>query len=203
MTQRFFALSAVLLCACNGMTDTDTTTMTDGAESGTDTGDPVPFGFQFASDAASAYTRVDRIGMPAINTAVITSKDAYNQADPVDDALGTFVKEIVASVTGLHGALDDDLEKLKLTPCAPADCVGQAAPVVVPDGLRIAPKFPAAFPNGRQPAEPVMDVMLAVLLLDLTVHSPGLFAGLPLNPGTNDVPFSDTFPFLGAPHQAK
>ena len=40
------------------------------------------------SHVAGHYTRVDRMGMPAIATAVIASKDAYNNADPGDDAGG-------------------------------------------------------------------------------------------------------------------
>ena len=70
--------------------------------------DEAPY-YLFADDDFDTYTRVDRIGMPAINTAVITSKDAYNQADPVDDAAGDFVAEITTNVTALHTALDDDL----------------------------------------------------------------------------------------------
>ena len=156
--------------------------------------------FAFRTDPAADYLRVDRMGMPAIGTAVISSKDAYNQADPSDDAAGTFVAEIVANVTGLHDALDDDLTGLGLTPCAPADCVAQATPLVVPDVLRLDTSQPNGFPNGRRLADPVIDVTLAVVLLDLGVHPADLFAGLPLNPPANDLPFLLEQPYVAAPH---
>ncbi len=78
----------------------------------------------------------------------------------------------------------------------------------MPDAIRIDTSMPAAFPNGRPLDAPVVDVTLALVLLDL--GTPGdcggnpcsvtTFAELPLNPPANDVPFSQTFPFLAAPH---
>jgi hypothetical protein len=161
-----------------------------------------PAGYDFDDTPPDQLSQVDRMGMPAINTAVISSKDDYNEAGPADDIAGTFVPEIVASLEGLHAALDDDLTGLTLTPCAVDDCVGQAAPLVVPDVIHIDPEDPAGFPNGRLPADPVIDVTLALVLLDLTV--PGqdvlLFANLPLNPPANDLPFPAEFPYLADPH---
>ncbi len=160
--------------------------------------------FLFATDPLSAYTRVDRIGMPAIATAVISSgnKDAYNAADPSDDANGDFASDITANVTGLHAALDDDLTGAGLVPCAPGDCVAQAAPLVIPDTLMIDSAAAAGFPNGRTLADPVIDVTLAVVLLDLGAagQDATILAGLPLNPAANDVPFLGAFPYLAAPH---
>jgi hypothetical protein len=146
-------------------------------------------------------TRVDRMGMPAIATAVISSKDAYNQADPIDDAAGTFVGEITASVDFLHSALDDDLTALGLTPCATMDCVGQAAPFVVPDVLTIDPSQPAGFPNGRRLTDPVIDVTLALVLLDLGVHDVTTLVGV--NPTANDRKFRNPFPYLAGPHRGR
>ena len=157
-------------------------------------------GFEFDPDPASAFTRVDRMGMPAINTAVITSKDAYNMADPADDSAGTFVSEITSNISALHTALDDDLLALSLTPCMTSACVGQAAPLVVPDTIKIDTTLVAGFPNGRLLPDQVMDVTLALVLLDLSVHPVTLFASLPLNPPANDVTFNATFPYLASPH---
>jgi hypothetical protein len=153
---------------------------------------------EFGATHHDQYVRVDRMGMPAIATAVITSKNAYNQADPTDDAQGTFVSEIVANVTGLHTALDDDLTGLGLTPCAAGDCVAQAAPIVVPDVLRIDPAAPAGFPNGRRLTDTVIDITLAVVLLDLGVHSPTTLIGV--NPTANDRRFNKRFPYLARRH---
>jgi hypothetical protein len=188
---RFLGLLALALVGC---ADADT------AGTDTDTDTEVEQGYAFATDAPSAYDRVDRVGMPAIGTAVITSKDAYNQADPADDANGDFVSEIVANVTALHAALDDDLTGLGITPCAVETCIAQAAPLVVPDTLSIDTTGSAGFPNGRLLADPVIDVTLAVVLLDLSVHEAGLFAGLPLNPPANDKAFLTSFPYLATPH---
>ena len=160
----------------------------DGADAG---------GFAFRADPESAYTVVDRLGMPAINTAVITSKDDYNAATPTDDANGDFVAEITANVDALHQALDDDLTGAGLTPCATADCVAAAAPLVVPDTLSIDRTSPPGFPNGRLLSDPVVDVTLALVLLDLgstdgcggeacTVTT---LADLPLSPPANDVDY--------------
>jgi hypothetical protein len=154
---------------------------------------------QGASYSWSEYQRVDRMGMPAVATAVISSKDAYNAANPVDDAAGTFVEEIVASVGVLHAALDDDLTGLGLTPCETGDCVGQAAPFVVPDVIRIDPSQPAGFPNGRRLTDPVIDVTLALVLLDLGVHPVTQLVGV--NPTANDRDFSSRFPYLAQEHR--
>jgi len=170
--------------------------------------------FVFATDGAAAYTQVDRMGMPAIATAVITSKDAYNAANPAADAELTFAGEIVTNLNGLHGALDDDLAGLGLTPCtvnpdnpfdaATSSCITQAAPLVVPDTLKINTTTAAGFPNGRKLADPVMDVTLAVVLLDLSVEgqTPVSLVGA-LNPTANDKSFSTEAPYLAAPHSSE
>jgi len=160
--------------------------------------DPIEFAFSDANPGA--YDRVDRMGMPAIATAVIASKDAYNAADPVDDAAGDFVGEIVASLEFIHSALDDDLIGLGLTPCAIDDCVSQAAPLVVPDTLKVDIDQMAGFPNGRALTDPVMDVTLAVVLLDLSVEGQTAGALIGVNPTENDKAFLNEFPYLATPN---
>ncbi len=158
--------------------------------------------YNFGDTPPDDLEQVDRMGMPAINTAVIASKDDYNGATPADDIAGDYVPEIVASLEFLHGALDDDLTGAGLVPCAVDDCVAQAAPIVVPDVLHIDPSAAAGFPNGRLPADPVIDVTLAVVLLDLSVDGQDALtlAGLPLNPPENDVALPSEFPFLADPN---
>jgi hypothetical protein len=191
-------------------TTTTTTTMTSTTASTTatstvdDTGDDSTGDdpFVFDDSPPGDYDQIDRMGMPGVNTAVISSKDAYNASSPTDDLAGTFVSEIVDSITFLHDLLDDELTGAGLTPCLPADCVDQGAPLVVPDTIKIDLSGAPGFPNGRLPADPVMDVTLAVLLLDLS--APGqnalTLAGLPLNPPANDRDFSTDFPYFAAPH---
>lgn len=185
----------------------------------------------FRTDMPSAYTRVDRMGMPAVSTALISSgmKNAYNDASLADDAAGTFVPDLAATLTGIHTALDDDLTGLALTPCDMAvtvgglpECFGQevaagvsVADLVVPDTLQINPATAAGFPNGRMLADPVIDVTLSVILLRLGADCGGapcnattLFNGTapllsaPLNPPANDVAFLTTFPYLAPAHAA-
>lgn len=76
--------------------------------------------FTFASEPESNYVRVDRMGMPAVSTALIPSdrKNAYNDAGPAEDADGTFVPDLADTLTGLTNALADDLTAAGLTPCA-------------------------------------------------------------------------------------
>lgn len=76
--------------------------------------------FTFNTAPTADFDRVDRMGMPAISTALIGSplKNGYNNADPADDATGQFVPELSAQLTGLTNALADDLTGLGLTPCA-------------------------------------------------------------------------------------
>lgn len=79
--------------------------------------------FTFRTDPASAYVRVDRAGMPAVSTALITGigpKNAYNDADPAADATGRFVGDLSFSLTALTNGLADDLVRLGLSPCARA-----------------------------------------------------------------------------------
>lgn len=74
-------------------------------------------GFNFRTDPASSYVRVDRNGMPAVAVALIGGataadrplKDRYNDANLSDDVAGVFVPDIVSQLTALHNALADDL----------------------------------------------------------------------------------------------
>jgi hypothetical protein len=206
----------------DGDTDGDTDTDTDGED-----------GFNFRDDDPSAYTQVDRKGFPAVNTALIASenKDAYNQASPTNDVAGDFAGDIVASLDFLHigngdgDGLDDELAiaapaignpDLCIPPSAPNDnCVQQGGPFVFPDVVRINTNDAAVFPNGRDLATPVVDVILAVLLLDVLDNAgdfngaQGAFVDLDmatdgfqgLSQSGNDVEFSASFPYLGAAHE--
>ncbi len=157
--------------------------------------------FDFDDSPPEDYTQIDRSGMPAINSAVITDREDYNAASPADDAAGLFVPQIIENLTGLHAALDDDLIGAELVPCAVEACVGQAAPLVVPDTLSVDLSTASGFPNGRLPTDPVMDVTLAVVLLDLSAPGQGVTTLVGLNPTANDLEFSDEFPYFAAPHQ--
>ncbi len=204
-----------------GTTDDPSATV---GESTTTGEEPGPFVFD--ETPFERYTAVDRMGFPAINTGLnlLGDKDAYNAATPGDDAALMFATNIFESLETLHlGApgnqtpdntgLDDDLLAISLSPCVtpplPMDsCDDQGGPFAIPDTLVIDLDDPAGFPNGRALADPVMDIIFAVLLLDLNEHAVTTFLDLDgdgtlgpsLNPLENDVAFSDSFPYLAPAH---
>jgi hypothetical protein len=159
---------------------------------------------------ACAGTRVDRMGMPAVSTALIgaSMKNAYNDANPTDDA--TFAGELVANLTSLHSALDDDLTGLGLTPCSTTGTpngVSQnvaagvtVADLVMPDVLKVNPAAAVGLPNGRRLQDPVVDVTLSVILVQLGQPCGAATCSPTTLVGTNPPPHSDyltTFPYVG------
>lgn len=183
----------------------------------------------FNNGAPVAFTRVDRMGMPAVSTVLVGSarKNAFNDGDPAGDM--AFAGDFITSLTGLHTALDDDFARLNFQTCSMVtmvgglpECLGQefapgrtVASLVVPnDVLRLDLTAAAGFPNGRKLADPVIDVTLAVLFLRINRAGPGTcgmapcspatLAGVPVNPARNDVMggmFPDVFPYLHPPHR--
>ncbi|MBA3708696.1 MAG: DUF4331 family protein [Planctomycetes bacterium] len=177
-----------------------------GLKKGSDSGPSSTFTFR--SDPPTSYIQVDRAGMPAVATAVITSKNSYNQAKPSDDASGLFVPQIQTNVGAIHTKLDDDLMAANLTPASTPTSMAQAGPLIVPDTLKITTTTASGFPNGRKLTDPVVDVTLAVVLLNLGANTTGTtpvpqtaltLANIPLNPPANDRPFATAFPYLAAP----
>lgn len=76
--------------------------------------------FNFRTDPPSAYVSTDRMGMPAVATALISSsqKNPYNDATPADDTAGRFQADIRSTLTGLTNRLADDFQRLSLNMCA-------------------------------------------------------------------------------------
>jgi hypothetical protein len=73
------------------------------------------------------------------------------------------------------------------------------ANLVVPDTLKLNLAQPAGFPNGRRLTDPVIDITLAFLFIDLTKAPKTALANLPLGPTANDMPFRPDFPYLAPP----
>lgn len=208
-------------------TTSPTTTSADstGTETGTASSDESssttvdPSVFEFLPNGPEDYAQVDRKGFPAVNTGLnlLGDKDAYNSGDPVADANGDFEQNALDSLIALHiGApgmqvpldtgLDDELIGLGFAPCNPPgevgspDCEDQALPFVQPDTLDIDTDDAAGFPNGRGLEDQAIDIILAVLMLNLGIHDADTFAMLPVNPPANDVMTSTEFPFLAPPN---
>ena len=180
-------------------------------------------GFAFRTDPPTAYTRVDRMGMPAVSTVLVLDTETYNDADPEDDVVVTstatglpqFVEsDMAGQLAGLHEALRDDIAGAGLTRCSTGSgatidvlpCVNQevapgvsVADLIVPDTLTVDPFQVAGFPNGRRLQDPVIDLTLSIILLDQTQHPVDQLVG-GVNPTANDVPFLSQFPYLGFPH---
>ena len=67
--------------------------------------------------------------------------------------------------------------------------------VMIPDLVTLDVTKPASFPNGRRLQDPVVDLEIAYLFLDLTRHSPNTLVNVPLNPLGLDQPLRAAFPF--------
>ena len=76
--------------------------------------------FDFRTDPDSAFVQVDRMGVPAVATALIGSptKTPYNDASPPTDVAGQFRADETAQLTNLMNAIGDDLVDLGLRICA-------------------------------------------------------------------------------------
>lgn len=74
--------------------------------------------------------------------------------------------------------------------------------LVVPDTITIYPDRTITFPNGRLLRDPVVDITLAVILLDMTApgQNAGTFAATPLNPTSATKPPLPDFPFANTPN---
>ena len=126
-----------------------------------------------------AWQQVDRVGVPAINTALITPdlKDLYNIGAPINDRRD-FGATFAASLASL-GTSPPNIAIL--------------ASVAIPDTLKIDLNQPIGFPNGRDLDDDVIDTILFFVFNQVAVSD-----GVDLN----DVPFQPAFPYLGLPTQA-
>ena len=147
------------------------------------------------------YKTVDRIGNPAINTALIpfNKKNAYNASNVKADAAGTFLPDIAATITQLGlGTNDAHIGALANVAVSFGDVLKlNTDSSVAPNGTDTASRAgggsgPNGFPNGRRLKDDTIDFILTQLANGATTGD-GVDA--------NDVPLLDTFPFLQVPHQ--
>ncbi|MFK8023171.1 MAG: DUF4331 family protein [Ilumatobacter sp.] len=121
--------------------------------------------------------RVDQMGRPGISTVLVPSslKDAFNRTPP-QDQFEKYGATITESLLGLNGDQ------------AYSEAV---ASILLPDILTVDVSQPASYLNGRALADDVIDISLTV------VSNGGLTTD---GVDANDKAFSDTFPYLAAPH---
>jgi len=76
--------------------------------------------FDFRTDPDSSFVQVDRMGQPAVATALIGSplKTPYNDASPTTDVAGQFRPDETAQLTNLFNQLGDNLVDVGLRLCA-------------------------------------------------------------------------------------
>ena len=74
--------------------------------------------------------------------------------------------------------------------------------LIVPDTVTIYPELTVGFPNGRIPTDPVIDITLGVVLLNINAlgQNAASFAAIPLNPPGDGVPLRRGVPFAGVPN---
>jgi len=147
--------------------------------------------------SAGVLRSVDRMGVPAVNTALIpfAKKNAYNAATGEDDAKGKFAADILATLTALGtssnyqailaevAVLHGDYLRLDLN--IPNSGSGRGLP---------AGAVADAFPNGRRLHDDVIDILLTL------INNGG---DLGDNVDANDVPFRTIFPFLAPSQQPR
>ena len=147
--------------------------------------------------SVGAYRNVDRMGIPAVNTALIpfAKKNLYNASTTADDAKGKFATEILATLTALGtddtykgilasvAVLNGDFLRLDLN--VPNSGVGTGLPVL---------GAPDSFPNGRRLQDDVIDIILTLIANGTSLGD---------NVNANYVPFASEFPFLGASQQPR
>jgi hypothetical protein len=124
-------------------------------------------------------SQVDRMGRPAINTALIPSarKDEFNQAAPAND-MTAFGADVQARIDALNGA-------------APPNHAPDTADLLLPDVLTFNTANASGFLNGRRLADDVIDAELNVL------SNGGVTTDMV---NSNDRAFRSVFPYMANPN---
>ncbi|HEX2897817.1 MAG TPA: DUF4331 family protein [candidate division Zixibacteria bacterium] len=144
---------------------------------------------------AVEYVQIDRMAIPAINTALIPSnmKDAFNQAIPRND-IADYRPVAEATIVALRNAVN------AVQGFPPEDNPGVPAAVLatvlIPDVVTIDFSQPVQFPNGRRLEDDVIDAALGLVLNrgDVLGGGPGVSDAI----DSNDKAFLGVFPYLAA-----
>jgi hypothetical protein len=141
--------------------------------------------------------RIDRMGIPTINTALIPSaqKDAFNLASPVNDA-ANYRATAQATIESLRKVVDGLFNGPTTQDGGPLGYLfpNQLAAALIPDVVTIDFSKPLVFPNGRRLQDDVIDAALGLVL------NRGGAAGISDGVDANDKAFLSAFPYLAEPH---
>jgi len=121
----------------------------------------------WVSTTKASGGRLDRMAIPAINTALITAdkKDSFNQGIPAND-VANFNATAVGHINDLRKAVDGVLGVAQPQDGGPLGALtaDQVAGALIPDVVTIDFSKPVQFPNGRRLQDDVIDVELGVVL---------------------------------------
>lgn len=143
------------------------------------------------------YVQVDRMGVPAANTALIPfpRKNEYNAATPQDDANGVFAGDIVATLTAL-GTNSTNIGILASVAVANGDMLrlNLATPnTSIGFGERVTTAGYTGFPNGRRTGDDTVDTLLYFITNQAITMGD--------NVNSNEVPIPNSFPYFAPPNQ--
>jgi len=173
--------------------------------------------------ASGSPQQVDRAGVPGVNVVFVgfNRRNAYNGATTLDDAKGAFFNDIAATLTALGtnaanigilasvaglptpangplpGSILKDKTKFGLGDFLRLETDIVANPTLGNSGVRGGINPGAGFPNGRRPADDVIDTVLSFVVN----QNPALALGDNVN--ASDVPPQDAFPFFALPQQPR
>ena len=178
------------------------------------------------SSAEGDFVQVSRLGNPLVNEVVIpiALKDAFNALKPENDASveaavdrvnNPELPKLIESIYGIPApkAPREDLFAIYLTgikglnmpkgDVTPAELLRlntSIPPTAEPNRLGVLAKDTAGFPNGRRLQDDVIDI--SIQAVEGAVRTGELVEALATGDGvdTNDVAFSDSFPYLALPH---
>ncbi|HLL13700.1 MAG TPA: DUF4331 family protein [Pyrinomonadaceae bacterium] len=142
------------------------------------------------------WVTLDRSATPGINGLIIpfNRKDDFNASTPLEDANGKFAGAIIARLKQL-GTSDTNINILANVAVARGDML-RLNFNVSNAGNGGGTNAQAGFPNGRRPADDVVDTLLFFI-----ANQPSGGIGDSVN--SNEVTFLNSFPFFAPPHQPR
>jgi hypothetical protein len=135
------------------------------------------------------YHQIQRDGNPVIKVIFLPDevKNFYNITQPHDDP------------QNFGPILWGSMHQPRFTGFTDAE-ITRLIGIFAPDTLKLDVTKPVKYPNGRWLDDDVVDIIFSSILFDGNpiFFKPGELDGV----NHNDVPFSDSFPYLAPPHQA-